>query len=104
DPLWGEHVSSCRAFPGSRRYRAAAEQRGRSLLQIRTAFPAAQSSFLDGVAGGTSARPTHPGHRGAVPNVSVSAWSVWLVDASQDRATVRRAKISGGRDHGRWTN
>ena len=67
------HVPSRRAFPGSRRHRTATEQRGRSVLQIRAAVPAAQSSVLDGVAGRTPARPAHPDRRRAVPDDAVSA-------------------------------
>src|SRR6266436_6002272 len=97
-------VGMFRAFPGSRRHRTATEQRGRSVLQIRAAVPAAQSSVLDGVAGRTPARPAHPDRRRAVPDDAVSACFVWLVDAPEDRATVRRAEIPGGRDHRRRTN
>jgi TRAP-type uncharacterized transport system substrate-binding protein len=78
-----------RSFPGSRRHRTATQQPGRSVLQIRAAVPAAQSSVLDGVAGRTSARPAHPDRRRAVPANAVSACFVWVVDAPEDRATVR---------------
>jgi hypothetical protein len=69
----------------------------------RGGLEGATLAALDGLTGWTSARPPHPDHRGAVPNVSGYACFVWLVDASEDRATVRRAKISGGRDHRRRT-
>src|SRR5947209_8799671 len=69
--------------------------------KFRAAVPAAQSSVLDGVAGRTPARPAHPDRRRAVPDDAVSACFVWLVDAPEDRATVRRAEIPGGRDHRR---
>src|SRR5262245_48819780 len=65
------------------------------------AVPAARSSVLDGVAGRTPARPAHPDRRRPVPADAVSACFVWLVDAPEDRATVRRAEIPGGRDHRR---
>jgi hypothetical protein len=55
------------------------ERRGRLVLQIRAAVPAAQSSVLDGVAGRTPARPAHPDRRRAVPDDAVSGSSICLV-------------------------
>jgi TRAP transporter TAXI family solute receptor len=101
DPLRSEHVPSRRTFSCSRRHRAATEQRGCSVLQIRSAVPAAQSSVLDGVAGWTPADLAHPDRRRAVSDVSVSARSVRLVNAPEDRETLWRAKVPRGRDHKR---
>src|SRR5262249_30832017 len=84
-------VSSASTFPFNTASPRARPKKVGAFSALGRAVPAARSSVLDGVAGRTPARPAHPDRRRPVPADAVSGCFVWLVDAPEDRATVRRA-------------